>query len=340
MKCTQGEKIVANLKGRTIHLPIVLPDGTCSSSSLYPVKFLKNEFISCSIHNSKLYNYLNDFLHEIDEGISVNDKEEIKKIELKFIVNNTNKSDIKYKYSLEKKKGDIGPSQYQRISIEVIWVNQFDNNREDKIFYRTGNFGYQKGMPLVIGTGNSNNNEVSKIQNSKFLLKGVNPSGECDNTKIYYDKYIGNDLSFEDSILFGCKTGGNCNDLFNEIVKFDEGKEYFVSKVANPQNYSFAWNNLKSDEKLNQGTNDKLLILNFLYGWTGDKINAQGVLIKSKLKSQSLNTNDQCYLKINFFEKKQEYKGKYKPGPAVRKMPRNIMYPFKIGSTKYSEDKR
>ncbi len=188
------------------------------------------------------------------------------------------------------------------------------------------------------------------------------PNGQCKNPSevngqnFYYNDSLDNSLTFEDGIIFGCLKRYENNEEINNVLTLNpltqfkdsdaNNVEYItISKFGNPTinkddflNFEkFEYNNLLSTTCTNEICTLSLPTLNILYAETGATNNVQNSIMFAQIKSTGKVTVKQIdnyyplYTKVNFFKHTPNKKWWYAPGPGFIKLPRNVMYPFRIG---------
>lgn len=312
------------------NVPIALPSGKCLFGH-FQVKKLQDYEVTCSYETTQInIKYLSDYYDSSENYFIENNyynltdnitDRVIKKIEIIYYLD-SNQTFI-YRYFEE------NHDEFQDLTLKVMFLK----NESD--YPRSGNPGYIKGKPLLF-------NEKNNF--SHIYVYTIIPIDEnyCTNLKenlyYYYDNYFDNILTFEDFIIYGY-SNNNClnRNYFNEKT---------VGKFGNSNL------NLKTSDwvEINEGINECdlnnideslsffLLLGNYKYSGTVD--NPHNQIYKLEYHSQTNESSSKHYfLNKSIKPKKMETKWEYSPGPGFILLPRNIMYPFKIGTTKYSEKK-
>ena len=273
------------------------------------------------------------------------------------------KVNIYYLPSLEM-KGNL----YVDVTFDVSFRN------ETEYVQRSGNPGYLPSHDILTGKNttikiNNNTQQISIVEIHKTKkIFGIQSDGTCfiDNDEndnqtnpqsYYYDDNLDNSLTFENSILFGCKIKKDLSvkqenkalSLYKMLYNLDENFRF--SKNGNPnankKNFlpfdNFGGTiNLNQDKIANDENNNYIPTLNFLYTENGATNNTQNAIIAFRADDSTFIKQKQYsdnlipkYIKINFFKHQLKKKWWYAPGPGFIKLPRNVMYPFRIGTTTY-----
>ena len=206
-------------------------------------------------------------------------------------------------------------------------VVKFYSNEND--YHKSGNPGYIKGKPILI---NRNRRELFR-NDIVFPIEYDSYSAQTD--PVYYDNYMDNKITFEDLIIYGYKDRQFLTNFF--ITDSD----YYFGKYGNANiSYNNDWKQINNP---NVDNNDYRNLL-FL-GYYKDV----GVVNNTQLELYELNIekrNNDEFTKFYYFihkllkEKNSETKWWYAPGPGLIKFPRNIMYPFRVGTTNYQTKAR
>ena len=280
----------------------------------------------------------------------------VKKTETQYSVSNRT-INIYYIDSLEM-KGNL----YVDVTFDVSFLNEND------YVQISGNPGYLPSHDILTGKYNDENKEKIhiKIHKTKKIF-GIRSDGTCfiDNNqnpqKYYYDDNLDNSLTFENSILFGCKINKASTEkhqnlsIYKMLYNLDttepenEKFRFSINGIPNENLKNFIpYNNIGRTVNVNKETiannenNNYIPTLNFLYEEVGATNNTQNAIlayraddstfIKQKQYSDNLIPK---YIKINFFKQPLKKKWWYASGPGFIKLPRNVMYPFRIGTTTY-----
>jgi hypothetical protein len=211
------------------------------------------------------------------------------------------------------------------LTLEVIFLANLSD------YPRSGSPGYIKGKPLLI------KNEIDKNYTIYKILPIDREEDEDDcksqldtNNYYYFDNYLDNILTFEDFIIYGYNKK-NCFGL----NKFDGDFGIFGSASLNVNS---DWKTISQNEESNNDIQNKLLI--GVYRYSGEVNNPQNQIYDLEYIKRYITNSEEKkkYIVMKFIKpKKMETKWEYAPGPGFIRLPKNIMYPFKIGTTKYSE---
>lgn len=383
--CIDNAAHVHFLKDKKVTCSYLLNDKKCPDFNKKPWSYAKAQSIFTTITNYRIENGLlnkipneeneqnkqkeqNKYIESSQSGTFCNNV--IKKIEMIYYVTKTNTQ-----YSLSPSKVNI----YYLPSLEMkgnLYVDvTFDVSFRNEIEYvqRSGNPGYLPSHDILTGknttiTITKDNQQKSKqisiveIHKTKKIF-GIQSDGTCfiDNDNqdyhYYYDDNLDNSLTFENSILFGCKIKKDLSvkqenkalSLYKMLYNLDENFRF--SKNGNPnankKNFlpfdNFGGTiNLNQDKIANDENNNYIPTLNFLYTENGATNNTQNAIIAFRADDSTFIKQKQYsdnlipkYIKINFFKHQLKKKWWYAPGPGFIKLPRNVMYPFRIGTTTY-----
>ena len=319
-----------------ITFPIMLPDGSCLKNNSY-IKFLQDKKVICNdnINKDEIENLEENFdnvnVYSISEDNTyLDDSSEgdiIKKISFEFYVNSDKNIIDESNLTLIYKKKKKNDSKYIEESGVIYEVKFYSNNiGKKKIKTFSGNPGYIKGNPLL----------TKFIANRVF--SGVNLNGKCveknTNKKIIYeDDIIENTFTFEDNIIYGCYLNGNADNknlvIYENIIN-EHDNYYFQLGNSRKEKKKISYSYSQINDNLN------ILSLDVLYEAIGAKYNRQNQLlyIKNYGDKTLVDNKKSRYIKVNAFKVKSETKWWYAPGWKIT-FPKNIMYPFRIGTTSY-----
>ena len=317
-----------NFEDLTIYLPIALPNGLCLFHS-YTLKKnidyevtcsydktnnnINNEFIDQSEGNTNCNTnyYIHDYFYDQD----VIQSSHLKKIEIEYYNNPGDNDNCNYRIYRYYEENN-GNTNFVDLTVDV----KFLNNKND--FKLSGNPGYIKGKQIILGTDNNvyNKGIVFPIE------KNSNSNTEGTQT-LYYDNYMDNKITFEDLIIYGY-ISDNYKTIFSEAfnnIKYAQFGNSKTFKILNNKDNNNNNNNniVLIGEYKDSGVvnNTQLQIYDFGYAQQYPKIDAQ---------------NSYHYFIVKFIKLETDTEWYYAPGPVIIKLPRNIMYPFKIGTSKYS----
>ena len=285
-----------------IELPIVLPDGFCvfNTGNIRHLKKNKNEHIKCKIRNNEERKIIED----------------IKKKKMP--------KNCKYVYN-----GDI-------LQLTITFYNDEQKTQDcnitlDKTFLFLSLdiiFRKSEGEPFVNIPGINYGDPLIKLYEENGLLKvpieyiQIIPY-DPKSQDVEYNPFVDNSLTFQDTIITSFHD--KQTDIF---MKY--------SKIMNPSNEDLVnWSNEEENSWCRDGDEIKeTLVFNFLYTEFGAVNNSQKVLLGLK-PCKHEPSSEKKYLFINFLKKENSKDYWNAPGPRVSTDARNIMYPFKIGSSNY-----
>ena len=314
-----------NFEPLNISLPLALPSGLCLFNSHRLKKNIDYE-VTCS-YNSQLNKsiakelgediannsyYIHDYYYD---NQSISNTYYIKKVEIFYYINGSNYSINHY---------------YEEADVNVDFIDltvdvKFVLNESD--FKLSGNPGYIKGKNLIFRIKDDTTYNTY-IQGVIFPIEKINGNrgDRSDDKNIYFDNYFDNKITFEDLIIYGYK-----DDSFKSII------EEFLNQNPELAEYgNVNGNNYKSIDNIGNGISDnKILIVE--YKNYGSVNNTQNQIYKIHLASdEKINEHKSYnYLIIKFVKLETETTWFYARSPVIVKLPRNIMYPFRIGTSNY-----
>ena len=318
-----------------IFLPIALPNGLCLFHS-YTLKKNIDYEVTCSYNRNNINAIVEEFNEEnlvisryYVNGYYYNTEDlpnsHLKKVEIVYY-NNPNEGESNYEivhyYEIN---GDI---DFVDLTVDVKFVN----NRND--FKLSGNPGYIKGKQLIFGIGN--NIIYDKGIVFPIEIPNITPTLEIEssNNYIYYDNYMDNKITFEDLIIYGYDNAIYKNifiDLFLENT-------LKLSRFGNAKTFKEVINESQKQQKTQMQEQNNLILIGE-YKDSGVVNNTQFQIYDFDFGLQNREINEQAsyhYFIVKFIKLETDTEWYYAPGPVIIKLPRNIMYPFKIGTSKYS----
>ena len=336
--------------------PVMSPSGLCMKG--FPIKILNDKIVTCSfppnghkneIHNSYIPNefftnvkyYLINKNYNMREGSQADAEDEenkYKKIELNIRIRN-NEIDISNSILSIYYENFIGSINL----IEVTFIVQFEifnmtlNENEVYLPKKSGNPGYLIGSPIKFGQYNNQYDYVSPYQFNRLFL-GVDQKGKCiqvdQNEDYYEDLVLSNTITFENRTLFGCLRNGNANYLLPNIIN-----QYLKDRIAyfgNPSVYPNDY--FEPDTQCNYNENTFYMLIKFLYINVGIKDNPQRRIVRVECQSFDQNNNNApIYLELLFIQYDGGLKTKEAKAPSIFVLPKNVLYPFRFGTTNYEE---
>ena len=340
-----NDENIALYDNLNIIFPIMLPDGSCLRNNDY-IKFLQDKKVICydEINNFQIYNeyknIFNDgeiFIYSIINNTYLTkeqkekDEDIIKKILFEFYVNNTLNTIISKKLIFIIDNNEKIEEYGMVYEVKFYSIKYFDKKVTKSL---SGNPGYIKGKPII--TNFTVNRVFSGVDSNGYCVKKENNNG-----KIYYeDDIIENTFTFEDNIIYGLNNRINEEDInlaiYENIYNYDNNKSgYSFSQNGN----SHLNNNFKIEYKYsNKGGNSNIRSIDILYEAIGTKNNTQNQLLYvNDYDFGTLNdSKSPKYIKVNAFKVESDIEWWYAPGWKIT-FPKNIMYPFRIGTTSYEE---
>ena len=312
---------VSNFDPLNIALPIALPNGLCLFHSYRLKKYIDYE-VTCS-YNSQLnssiaekfdgFNVSNFFIHDYYyDKESISNAYYLKKVEIFYYDENSENNYIINHYY----EGVVNNDGFVDLTVDF----KFFLNKSDCKF--SGNPGYIKGKKLIF-----------KIDEDKTYIQGVafpiekgesSPNINLDNKYIYFDNYMDNKITFEDLIIYGYKN--DKNDSFIKIINQFFNKKPALARIGNGTNFESINSNYLNEENL---------VLIWEYKDYGAVNNTQNQIYRFNDKEMINGYKSYKYLIIKFVKLETETKWFYAPNPVIIKLPRNIMYPFRIGTSNY-----
>ena len=327
---------LGNFNRSLLKAPISLPNGLCLFNS-YPIKKLMDYEVECSyysdynqsivdsyISNNHMQNY---YIYDSTYSKTCTNYVNlyVKKIEITYYLNFENNMEyiIEFYYENGERNGFK----------DLTFIVKYLNDKNDYI--RSGNPGYIKGKPLLISL-KFNNTMFEKYKNDAvFPIDIPNPINISND--FYFDNYFDNKITFEDLIIYGYNRN---NDNNINVISQLFNRETILYGVFGNANFSHLqdWDEIKDSTQ-----NRKNIYL--LMGLYKD----EGAVNNTQYKIVSFNRNDvdddkyplignrYYYFITKFLKKKTPKNWWYAPGPGFIKLPQNIMYPFRIGTTKYKK---
>ena len=337
---------VNNFDKLDISLPISLPNGLCLFHS-YRVKKNIDYEVTCSYNKEKIT------VSALESEFSCSNKYYI--IDKYYYIYDNNALTNSYLKKVEilyynQPNGIVNPviNCFYRVNDDNDYIDlttevKFAFNEND--FKLSGNPGYIKGKQIIFETKTDNENEAEIFSNGLiFPIENSESSSSSSNTisdgYFYYDNYMDNKVTFEDLILYGYKEGkyfSSFTDLIElRYTPFGNGKK-LDNKIndidINSGNYgNNGYNNfvLVGQYKDSGAVNNTQFQIHSLGDGHGQNFYIDG---QNRIETY------QCYkyFIIKFVKLETETEWYYARSPVIIKLPKNIMYPFKIGTSKYKE---
>ena len=323
---------ICNFKLMNFSVPITLPSGLCLFGS-YQIMKLQDYEVTCSYIQDKsenITNYFNiieskyeKFIYNDNYYYKSNDikSEEyvIKKVEIFYFKDDN----FNINYFYEKKNDD---NNYQDFTLAIKFLKDVND------YPKSGNPGYIKGKQILIGK------KIGENQNYyynyyDYIFPIDISSGNKDND-FYFDNYFNNKITFEDLIIYRYN-----NTAIEKIITFFKIDNLGFGRYGNANiKYSQDWTEKlegfeikKNNEELNYNVN----LLFGIYKEVGAVNNTQFEI--NKIERFYRETDSKvCYFICKFIKPKNvETEWWYARPPGFIRLPKNVMYPFKIGSTDY-----
>ena len=340
-----------------ISFPIMSPSGLCIKG--FPIKILNDKIVTCSFPYNGYIDKINSFIpiqdfrnvdyylinnnyNMIQGNREVAEANNYKKIELNIKIKNNeidiSNSNLLIYYENFRQNLDL---------IEVTFIVKFEifnetfNENEVYLPKKSGNPGYLIGSPIKFGTFIDNNqNKLDYVSPYQFnrLFLGVDFQGKCteaQNTNYYEDLILSNTITFENRTLFGCLRNENSNSLLPAIIKqyLEDRIAYFGNPSVYPNDY------LQPDtSQCNYNSDTEYILIKFLYINVGIKDNPQRRIVRVECQSAiSTGVRDTIYLELLFIQYDGGLKTKEAKAPSIFVLPKNVLYPFRLGTTNYEE---
>ena len=322
------------------NVPITLPSGMCLFGHFQIKKFQDYE-VTCSYRsnnsdaiiskyndNANVYNYYihNNYYYD-NQG---NENYKIKKIEIIYY-NNASQYVINHYYT---ENNENSGNFY-----DLTFVVRFLKDLAD--YPKSGNPGYIKGKPILIKGNliheNDNNTDWYSIYSIFPLEKESSCIISSPNSSLqqyfYFDNYMDNKLTFEDFTIYGFKN----KTCFSQILasnNFKIGDKTF-GKFGNSNVNNNDWVEINNELIINSNINQYTILGVYKEAGAVNNTQFQIIEINSERDIVANREGNILYFIIKFTKPKVDTKWWYAPGPGFIKLPKNIMYPFKIGTTTY-----
>ena len=326
----EDDKINLDDNENFIKVPLVLPSGMCLFNS-YPIKKFEQDYeVTCTYKNDldltriieKIKGQITQNINEKNYYLENNNGTGLKKMEI-FYFDDTKNYEINYYY--EKKEDNDVYRDFTFI------IKNFENNTD---FHKSGNPGYIKGKPILMGREGTNSilkfrDDITfPVSNSYKYFKENEINS--DNYSYYYDNYMDNKLTFEDLIFYKYKENSELLDnLIDSLNDLKDELKFGIFGNANLR-YEKDWETVQINKNIIK--NQTLLLLGVYMDY--------GLVNNTQFKIQDFqieNIVNRNYFITKFIYKNDtENKWWYSPGPGfVIRVPKNWMYPFQIGTTTY-----
>ena len=316
------ENIIFN---KNLMVPLALPSGMCLFDS-YSIEEYQDYEVTCTYKKQDIINNIRNNFNLKDEDINRfelgNEVDDLtlKKVEIFRYGKDKNTTNTYY----EKTNGD-----YQDFTFVI------KNFEDENDYHKSGNPGYIKGKPILIGEKGEDNYIQKFKYDIVFPIDQISYHQSGSNTEyFYYDNYMDNKITFEDLIFYKYKQQSFLDSFTEDLNEFNfrpESSLYFGlfgnanSKYRNDwDHFSFADPDIKNAENI-------ILLGSYIdYGLVN---NTQFKIQDFEIRKQD-NINN--YFIMKFLKIDTENDWWYSPGPGfVIRVPKNWMYPFQIGTTTY-----
>jgi hypothetical protein len=317
-------------------MPIALPNGLCL---FHTHRLIKNKDyeVTCSYPTSLRTSVFSEFNRTMNDFEIKNfyvqnnyyynyseqnpgENTSLKKVEIYYYDQGNNKGTINYFY-------EETNTIYLDLTVEVKFLS---NENDLKL---SGNPGYIKGNPLFFGESENEDNDqiTDDYIYSKGLIFPIEKPNNDESGYFYYNNYMDNRITFEDLTIFGYKNDFRTivNQIFGNNGNNRNNNKLKLAKFGNAKDFNIELNNV------NVGDSENFVIL-VQYKDSGAVNNTQNQIYKCDINSRNDGLNSYFYFIIKFLKMETETKWYYAPGPVIIKLPRNLMYPFKIGTSKYN----
>ena len=312
--------------------PIALPSGHCLFQA-HPIRKNIDYEVTCSYHqnnrnriidlypgnsNTNSYYIHNNYYY----NTSPIESYYIKRVEIIFYNCSKNEEnsedDHLCEYEVNHYYDNLNGNTFLDLTVEV----KFLNNRTD--FKKSGNYGYIKGKPIIVYQ--ENNTEYNLYINGAIFPLEINKEIDNNENHIYYDNYMDNKITFDELILYAYKKNAHIRTILENIF----------NEIMNIAQYGDGSDRLEFTYTSNNGNNDNNNVFCILgkYKDSGAVNNTQYKIYDFKPYETEFQSRKYFYFIIKFIKLETKTKWWNAPGPGVVRVPRNIMYPFKIGNDK------
>ena len=331
-------KEIKEFEAININAPISLPNGLCLFKA-YPIKKFMDYEVECSYFGNQrdqIRQIMNPFRSTNSIFYLINNNNNYRRVLENEILNDFYIKKVEIIYYEEE---NTYYTRFYYINqnydnyVDFIYIFKFLYNETDYI--NSGSPGYIKGKPILIGEKSDTENIIKKYENDAVFpidSDSISIQENNDNVFIYYDNYFDNKITFEDLTIYGYRTdvSNNKNELASLFNR--EAIKYRIGKYGNANiSYNYDWLEMNPFNNIN---NPYLIIGE--YKDIGAVNNTQFTIVNfQKNENKTLDIVNYRYLIIKFLRQKTKRGWWYAPGPGFIKLPQNIMYPFRIGTTKY-----
>ena len=346
---------IDNFQYMNFNVPIALPSGFCLFGS-YRIMKLRDYEVICS------YKATDQIRRTIADYYQDSDDSHLRK----FIFNDNyyypSNTEINSNYAIKKVEifyyqNDISINHYyeninDNVNLDFTLIIKFLNDQYD--YQKSGNPGYIKGKPLLMGLYNSETREESELNyynkskndiifpidtGSNIICNNVFPTEGVSNS-IYFDNYFNNKITFEDFVIYRYRYREEHNKYCfqNTIKQFfsDNGLNRGFGKYGNANiQYSRDWQKLENTLDHRDSYYNSFLLLG-IYKPVGTVNNTQFQIYElNSYDYQNDESNYKYFISKLIKPKKVETEWWYARPPGFIRLPKNVMYPFKIGTTDY-----
>ena len=357
---TEDEIIIPFESNSNISIPVTLPSGMCLFKG-YKVKVLQNKSVQCSyIYKTGISNKIidsifigkeevqNETKHKIIYDNSYTREKEksdnpLTKVDIIIYTDSNGSHTSQYNFTYYYENEAIPNGTLHNLFVKVTFLKEKENSTPYSDFIRSGNSGYVKNSNILFGK--QYNTQYIQLMKSPGLLIGGDKSGNCvyykennnmSDIELFYDSYLHNQLSLEDTIVFGCKKNEFDKNNFLFSVVLNENYAYF-SKFGNVN--LTGENGGEWVRKDLDGFNPNNL-LKIFYKPSGTTNNTQYELRDFESAANFFESDDKFnFFFIKFFGLEPEKYWWYAPGPGLIPFPKNLLYPFRTGTTRYTSNR-
>ena len=344
---------IDNFQYMNFNVPIALPSGFCLFGS-YRIMKLRDYEVICS------YNATEQTRRIIADYYSDSDGSHLRKFIYNYNYYYPSNTEINLNYAIKKVEifyyqNDISINHYyvnintDNVNLDFTLIIKFLNDQYD--YPKSGNPGYIKGKPLLMGLYKSETREESELnyydKSNNDIIFPIDTDSEDNcgevfpiervNNSIYFDNYFNNKITFEDFVIYRYRRN-NRYCFRNTIKQFfsDNGLFRGFGKYGNANiQYSKDWQRLENTLEHRDSYYNVFLLLG-IYKPVGTVNNTQFQIYElNSYDYQNDESEYEYFISKLIKPKKVETEWWYARPPGFIRLPKNVMYPFKIGTTDY-----